>query len=371
MWSKLVKLSQDVAFKRLMVAVIISAVLHAFLARQFNLTLPFFKKQTQVIEARLVVPTLNKKVETAAPKSEQSLKKIAESAPLKNPKPPKPVAPVVETLPLPEPDLPATEPVNVAPVPDVLAEDFPNQPQETQPEAQPEQHEPVADNALVINENAYPFVETFFDVRTKIDGPVEGESTITYQRTNESQYQLSWLTEAHGLAALVVSDLLQTSEGTVTQTGLQPNHYLYQYGNNNEKRYTATFDWAQKKVSLNTPKGSKTQDIADGTQDLLSFMYQFMYVAPLQRMQINIATGKKLAMYDYSFEGEEDIVTGLGNIKAVHIVHTGNESDEKTELWLAVDYQYVPVKIRKTEKNGRLYELVMRKVNTQQQIMLP
>lgn len=370
MWSKFVKLSQDVAFKRLVVAVIISAILHAFLARQFNLTIPFFNKQTQVIEARLIVPTPKKKVETAAPKPEQNLKKIAKSAPPKKPEPPKPSEPVTEPIPLPEPDLLAAEPVNIEPVPDVLAETLPGPSQEIQPEAQQEQ-EPVVDNALVINENAYPFVETFFDVRTKIDGPAEGQSTITYQRKNESQYQLSWLTEAHGLAALVVSDLLQTSAGTITQTGLQPNHYLYQYGNNNEKRYTATFDWAQKKVSLNTPKGSKTQDIAEGTQDLLSFMYQFMYVAPLQRMQINIATGKKLAMYDYSFEGEEEIATGLGNIKAVHIVHTGNESDEKTELWLAVDYQYIPVKIRKTEKNGRLYELVMRKINTQQQIMLP
>ena len=368
MWSKFVKLSQDVAFKRLMVAVIISAILHAFLARQFNLTIPFFNKQTQVIEARLIVPTPNKKVETAAPKPEQNLKKIANPAPTKKPKPPKPAEPEVEPQPLPQPDLSAAEPVNIAPVPDVLAEALPEQPQEIQPEAQ---QEPVVDNALIINENVYPFVETLFDVRTKIDGPAEGQSTIIYQKKNENQYQLSWLTEAQGLAALVISDLLQTSEGAITQTGLQPNHYFYQYGNNNEKRYTATFDWAQKKVSLNTPKGSKTQDIADGTQDLLSFMYQFMYVAPLQRMQINIATGKKLAMYDYSFEGEEEIATGLGNIKAVHIVHTGNGSDEKTELWLAVDYQYIPVKIRKTEKNGRLYELVMRKINTQQQIMLP
>ena len=71
-----------------------------------------------------------------------------------------------------------------------------------------------------------------------------------------------------------------------------------------------------------------------------------------------------MTSYNYSFSGEENIVTPLGEIKTIHIFHESEDSDEKTELWLALDYQYVPVKIRKTEKNGKVYELVANRINT-------
>ena len=115
---------------------------------------------------------------------------------------------------------------------------------------------------------------------------------------------------------------------------------------------------------MQTSKATQTEDLPEGAQDLLSFMYQFMYVAPLQAMQIHIATGKKLANYDYSFEGEENINTSFGELKTIHIRHSGNDEDEKTELWLAIDYQFVPVKIRKIEKNGKVVEMVATRINT-------
>jgi hypothetical protein len=45
-------------------------------------------------------------------------------------------------------------------------------------------------------------------------------------------------------------------------------------------------------------------------------------------------------------------------------VHTGNDADEKTELWLAIDYQHIPVKIVKTEKEGRYYEFIATRIST-------
>jgi hypothetical protein len=142
------------------------------------------------------------------------------------------------------------------------------------------------------------------------------------------------------------------------------DNYLYQYGNKSNKTYAAKFNWQTKTVNLITSQGTKTAEIEEGAQDLLSFMYQFMFLAPLERMQISIATGKKLTSYTYSFSGEENINTPLGEIKTIHIFHESENSDEKTELWLALDYEYLPVKIRKTEKKGRVYELVANRIRT-------
>jgi len=49
----------------------------------------------------------------------------------------------------------------------------------------------------------------------------------------------------------------------------------------------------------------------------------------------------------------------------VHIVHTRGDTDEKVELWLASDYRYVPVKIKKLEKNGMVIEQVATRLITE------
>ena len=375
MWNKLADMLQEPNYKLLCLALCVSAALHALLFGSFDFVLPSLEKEMHVIEARIQMPkAVAKQVETPIPQET-----IAPEPP---PKPAKEAKPVKEAKPAVEP---AVEPETISePVPETLPEPIienttpavadaatnPNPSPEpplvnSAPEpAQPEPEPQPLDIGLVINENAYQFVETDFDVRTKIDGSAVGKASITYNLVDGSHYQLKWLTEGRGLAALIFPDLLQISEGVVTKTGLQPNKYLYQFGNKADKTRTANFDWPNKIATLQTAKGTQTVDLDEGTQDLLSFMYQFMFVAPLQTMQIPIATGKKLAIYDYSFEGEVNITSALGELKTMHIVHNGGDSDEKTELWLAIDYQYVPVKIRKIEKNGDVVEMLATRINT-------
>ncbi|WP_020166955.1 MULTISPECIES: DUF3108 domain-containing protein [Methylotenera] len=375
MWNNVVDIVKNQSTKRLALAIVVSVVLHAFLVGGLNVHIPSLKKEMHVIEARLQMPKVliqqeatKEVVVNALPKpivplpQEQTPKPVPEAIeePVSDIKPQKTdVAPeVLSSV--------ALEPV-ISPVPveeALQAENSQSVQSEQQAESQP------VDAGLVTNENAYQYVETDFDVRTKIDGAAEGSAKITYNLIDNQQYALKSVIKPRGFAALIISDLLQTSDGILTKNGLQPNTYLYRYGDKTDKTYSAKFDWASKMVSLITAKGTKTAEIADGTQDLLSFMYQFMYVAPLERMQISIATGKKLANYDYSFDGEESISIPMGEIKTLHIFHAGDDSDEKTELWLALDYQYVPVKIRKTEKNGKIYELVATRINTARPVVL-
>jgi len=357
---------QDPSYKRLGVALIASVALHAFLLGKLDLKLPSLKKEMHLIEARIQMPkAVVKQVE--APKQEEVV--APKPGPVELQKPAaKPKKVVIQ------PEEPAATTEAPATVPDMAPPAKPTvQPENIEPEMSLAERQQAAqllakeqpiDSGLAINENAYQYVETYFDVSTKIDGSAEGKATITYNLVENNHYQLKWLTQASGFAALLLPDLLQTSEGTLTKTGLQPTSYLYQFGNKADKTRTANFDWQNKKLTMQTSKATQTEDLPEGAQDLLSFMYQFMYVAPLQAMQIHIATGKKLANYDYSFEGEENINTSFGELKTIHIRHSGNDEDEKTELWLAIDYQYVPVKIRKIEKNGKVIEMVATRINT-------
>ena len=352
MWNNFVELAQEPSYKRLALAVLISALVHAVLFNGMGLSLPFLKKEIHTIEARIQLPK-------AAAKQVEPQKSAPEvEKPAKPPKPKPEPKPKLE--PLPEP------PAETVPEPEVIPEPVPHvEPEKTEPEQAPQ----PKDEGLVINESAYQYVETYFDVSTKIDGPVEGNAKIVFDVFENNllegkQYQLKSLIEAKGFAAVFLPDLLQTSNGLLTKRGLQPQSYLYQFGDKANKTRKAVFDWQANTVQLTNGSEVNTVPLLDDTQDVLSFMYQFMYVAPLEKMQLNITNGKRLREYDYAFEGDENVNSALGEVKSVHIAHTGLDADEKIELWLAIDYQYLPVKIRKIDKNGKIYEFVATRIVT-------
>ena len=209
----------------------------------------------------------------------------------------------------------------------------------------------------------YEFAETVFDVYRNNDATPAGKTIITFSLDKNHRYFIKSTTQAKGLASLILDTLQQKSEGLITEGGLRPDYYSYEYGN--KKSQIANFSWNDGVLIMHTAKGTKTEKLSAGTQDLLSFMYQFMFTPPLESLVITMTNGKNLRTYAYSFEGEEVIDTKFSrHLKTVHLVKTGSEED-KTEIWLATDYKYLPIKIRKTEKDGTTIEQIMTNISTE------
>ncbi|MES1989282.1 MAG: DUF3108 domain-containing protein [Pseudomonadota bacterium] len=348
-WIKLKSLCQDASYRRLALALGLSLLLHLFLIGKFSFNLPNLNEQHDLIEARLLLPkALPSPVQNPHEVIKPVEKQVEPNKPLEQTEE-EPVEPLASPNQQSEPPL-ETPIDNIASV--------------EPPEAAQSIIEPQEEAGLVAKPKPYQYIESEFDVYTdKEDEPnrsIAGSARVIYQRMpNGEQYQIKSLIQARGLVSLVIPDLLQTSDGYFDELGLQPAHYLYQFGNKKDKTFSADFNWRSKKLTLHSQKGDQTFDLKDGTQDLLSFMYQFMFVPPLQNMQLSITNGKKLGVYDYTFEGEETINTKLGNIKTIHISRMAPEGEKKTELWLALDYQHVPVKIRETSGDSKMYELVI------------
>ncbi len=206
-------------------------------------------------------------------------------------------------------------------------------------------------------------VESDFDILRGIGGTKIGQTHIRYEANQEGSYQLESISEAKGLASLLIaSKLEQRSEGLLSEQGLVPQRFEYVFGKNKMQR--ARFDWEHQQILLETSKQSLTQALPTGSQDLLSFMYQFMFVPPLEQMQLHITNGKRLKEYSYSFVGEEDMLTAIGMLRTLHIENINDDGDEKTEIWLATDLRYLPVKIRKTEEDGSVIEQVITQLKT-------
>ncbi len=208
-------------------------------------------------------------------------------------------------------------------------------------------------------------IEMLFDVSSGRDGGKVGVTQVSFERYTDARYKIVSTTQPQGLVALFLGNLVQRSEGIITAQGLQPVSFLYQFGDNEKREQRASFDWQAGQVQMHSKQGDVTATLIAGTQDMLSFMFQYMYVPPLEQMQVAVANGKKLSVYQYRFDGEETLNTKMGDINSLHISKSRGDSEQKLELWLAPDYYYLPVKIRKTEKDGRVYEQIVTRIAAQ------
>ena len=356
---------------RLAVALLLSLLLHVLTLGGLQLHLPTPSSTDHTVEVRLAPITDSMQPHKIARAPAVPMQKHhAAPKPVPEPKPESEPAPLPETPAEAIPSPPATlpeEPVATTPQ-DTLGENpvaatdaLPEPVNESdtqageQDESQPE--------AIVFNGQAY--IDMDFDVFRNGDGGTVGAAHTRYEQFDDGRYKLISTTEARGLIRLFISgQLVQTSEGMVTTRGLRPQHFSYEFGDKTEKSQQATFDWEAHTVTMQTSKHAETVPIISGTQDLLSIMYQFMFVPPLQQMQLSFTNGKKLNTYHYQFAGEETLKTKAGEFRTLHIYRTGENGDEKIDLWLAIESRFIPVKIVKTLKDGSSYTQIVSRLST-------
>lgn len=179
-----------------------------------------------------------------------------------------------------------------------------------------------------------------------------GRAVHRWEFGEDGSYRLTSMIETSGLAALFKPIRQQyESRGRLGLRGLQPESYqTWRNGRSNGEN--ADFDWSTAEVRLQ--RDGSVQRIAPGTQDLLSLNYQLAYLpAPENGSTIGVVTGRKYERYDLDSFGEEEIDTPAGRFRTLHLRAAG---ETLTEIWIALDHQRLPVKIRFTDKKGDSYQ---------------
>lgn len=180
-----------------------------------------------------------------------------------------------------------------------------------------------------------------------------GRAEHLWEFPSDGTYRLSSLIETSGLISLF-KPLRQghESRGRLVTGGLQPEHFAV-LKNGETTRDSADFDWSAGEVRL--ARDGSVQAIVAGTQDLLSLQYQLAYLAtPENGSTIGVVTGKRYERYALDSLGEEFIETPVRRFRTLHLRAAG---ETVTEIWIALDQQRLPVKIRFTDKKGASYEL--------------
>ena len=175
-----------------------------------------------------------------------------------------------------------------------------------------------------------------------------GRAEHRWDFTEDGRYRLTGVTETSGLVSLFKPIRITTeSAGRLVAGGLQPETYR-SLKNGKDANENADFDWVAKEVHLS--RDGSVRPIAPGTQDILSLNYQLAYMGNLDEgTAVGVVTGKKYERYQMDSLGEEEIELPAGRFRTLHLRAL---TDNTTEVWIALDHDRLPVKIRFTDKKG-------------------
>lgn len=182
---------------------------------------------------------------------------------------------------------------------------------------------------------------------------------------NDGGYRIVSESRAVGLLALFERHPLRlTSSGRLTAAGLRPQLFEGKRGNHDPRQVRADFDWHGKQLTIARDGKTDTLPLPPGTQDRLSIMYQFMFLAPdrSQRLEFSMTNGRKLDQYHYTVHSGVEIETPLGRMSTVHVVKQHRPDESGAEIWLAPQHRYLLIKMRILEEDGSRYEQVIRKL---------
>lgn len=189
------------------------------------------------------------------------------------------------------------------------------------------------------------------------NGQQMGVVTETFKRQG-SQYKLDSETSAIGIFALFAKGKIQlVSSGEIGADGLRPLHFEHHRGADPAKTIVADLDWDKHTVTHRFDGNTETAELKPGTQDRISFLYQFMFKPPgKEGFLLPMTTGKKLNVYRYQVAGEEKVTVPAGSFRALHLVKQHAADEDGTEIWLAKSRRYFPVRIVFEEKDGTKLE---------------
>jgi hypothetical protein len=182
----------------------------------------------------------------------------------------------------------------------------------------------------------------------------------------EGHYRILSETHAVGLLVLLAPQPLRVrSNGRLTDTGLIPLHFEGKRGDSDPRQLRADFDWENAQLKVLRSGRNDVLPLPPGTQDQLSIMYQFMFIAPdgTRELHLSRTTGRRLERHHYTVRTGVEIDTPIGRIPTVHLVRQHTAEESGVEIWLAPQHRYLPMKMLIQDDDGARYEQVITKLD--------
>jgi hypothetical protein len=339
---------------RFTLALIASALLHAGIVAGPGWQVPDDEEVlTRPIEAVLLPPPM---LAAAPPAPPAAAPPAAAPAPVAAPRPAAPKKPKPAPAPAaPEVQLPAAEPSPQQSAPPAEPPPPAESPEQAEPAAvSPEQ--PAASAPQPSPENVFPHHGRVIFVGMRgTDGFPVGTAEAVWL-TEGDRYEFRLYMQTAGLVALFKRvSITWKSVGGITGNGFAPASFKVE--RDGVFKEGAAFYWDRRKVMVASPRGHHEADLMEGSQDILSAIFQIALFPPVERnIDMWVTNGRTYVNALIEVIGHEEVVTKLGPLRALH-VRLGREGDDLLDLWYGIDAKYLPVRIRWVQRSGAVNDL--------------
>ena len=156
-----------------------------------------------------------------------------------------------------------------------------------------------------------------------------------------------------------LGDIKETSTFEIKQEQLEPLAYEYaRTGLGKNKSLKVEFDPASNTIKSDNNGEKKTQTETKPVFDPLTYQLQLQSDLADNKsiFSYQIADGKRIKQYDFTLIGNEIITTPIGQLKTTRVERVKANSDKKTIIWFADDWDYLIVKIDRIE-DGKEYSI--------------
>lgn len=174
------------------------------------------------------------------------------------------------------------------------------------------------------------------------------------------EYRLSESWQGRGLFRLL-GTAHRKSRGEVSPEGLVPLEYSDERTGRTSER--ANFDWKAKTVTYQYKGAPTTIPLPANPRDRLQFLFQFAFKPPAgKQVALDVIDGRGISDQIYQLEGHERFKTAAGEFDALKLVRR-KDHNERAEIWLAADRDYLPVRILWITKDGDRIDQVVTRIS--------
>jgi len=204
-------------------------------------------------------------------------------------------------------------------------------------------------------------VELEYVVRVKYTAmSIGGRSSIKWDH-NGKEYTI----KTHARCNMLGEILKTSSKGEVGEKYLKPLVFTEKRRNRDETE--VIFDYQNQTLTFSETKQSLP--FAEGIQDRSSIVWQLAAYAKANpdkfvsgnKLSIKVAGRKRIDQWDVEIGETSTILTNLGDMKTVYFIRT-DAKGKTTEVWLAPDMDWYPVKLIFSDNKDLRLEQFIKKV---------
>lgn len=191
-------------------------------------------------------------------------------------------------------------------------------------------------------------------MRFRITGQDKGvaneASAVFHWRTDGREYEVRLEVSKYGFTLRE-----QHSAGRLTATGVAPTRF------SDKSRSEQATHFEREKGRISFSNNAPSVPLQPGAQDQLSVLVQLGALlagdparyGPGATISVQTASVRDAQEWVFAVLGPEELALPGGTVNAVKLVREPRgEFDQKVEVWLAPEFQYMPVRVRLTRPNG-------------------